>query len=63
MSGSGLRAVEFVRNCPKRITAQDVGVAVTYLIADSVSLVRTVLDRVVALGDTVVEFCAADHFD
>lgn len=55
--------MEFVRNCPNRITAQDVGVAVTYLIADSVSLVRTVLDRVVALGDTVVEFCAADHFD
>ena len=32
------------------------------LTADSVGLVGTVLDRVVALGDTVVVFCAADHF-
>jgi hypothetical protein len=35
----------------------------TYLVADSVGLVGTVLDRVIALGDTVVVFCAADHFD
>jgi hypothetical protein len=33
------------------------------LVADSVGLVGTILDRVIALGDTVVVFCAADHFD
>lgn len=35
----------------------------TYLIANSVGLVGTVLDRVITLGDTVVVFCAADHFE
>jgi hypothetical protein len=35
----------------------------TYLIAGSVGLVGTVLNWVVALGDTVIVVCAANHFD
>jgi hypothetical protein len=35
----------------------------TYVVANAVGLVGTVLDGVVALGDTVVVFCAADHFE
>ena len=53
--------MEFISNCPDKVLYW-IRCSGIYLIADSVCLVRTVLDGVVALGDTVVVFCATDHF-